>query len=124
MISDLATGRPRFVVLDAGSTVNELNEPNGSALSSGVTLLDAFIAAHYRPIQTFGFITVLRIKEGEVVTGPSVPSVSGLFLLETAGDEPPLAVDLDGTLIKADILHEGIISGESLPHSASGSIAA
>ena len=43
---------------------DDFAEPNESVVSSGVTLLDDFIRAHYRPVRTFGAITVLRAAEG------------------------------------------------------------
>jgi len=58
MINDMAAAKPRYVVLESDWEDN--NEPNESAISSGVTLLDDFINSHYKPIQVFGIITVLQ----------------------------------------------------------------
>jgi hypothetical protein len=62
MIGELQTAKPRYVVLEA--EWDDFAEPNESVVSSGVTLLDDFIRAHYRPVRTFGAITVLRAAEG------------------------------------------------------------
>ena len=62
MIGELQTAKPRYVVLEA--EWDDFAEPNESVVSSGVTLLDDFIRAHYRPVRTFGAITVLQAAEG------------------------------------------------------------
>jgi hypothetical protein len=62
MIGDLTATRPRYVVLEANW--EDSTEPNESAVSSGVTLLDDFIRANYQPIRAFGTIAVLQAKEG------------------------------------------------------------
>jgi hypothetical protein len=41
---------------------DDQREPNDSALSSGVTLLDDYIRQAYQPVATFGVNTVLRLK--------------------------------------------------------------
>jgi hypothetical protein len=62
MIGELQAATPEYVVLEAD--LENFSEPNESVVSSGVTLLDDFIRANYRPVQSFGTITVLKIKEG------------------------------------------------------------
>lgn len=59
MVTELAAARPKFVVLDASWAGSE--EPNDSSLSSGVRLLDDFIATHYHEARTFGAITLLQV---------------------------------------------------------------
>jgi hypothetical protein len=54
--ADLQANHVRWVIRDA-STENP-NEPNGSARSSGVTLLDEFLAARYRPVASSGPVSV------------------------------------------------------------------
>jgi hypothetical protein len=53
MIGDLARARPRVLVRWLDPRASEL-EPNGSARSSGVVLLDRWLAARYRPGPRFG----------------------------------------------------------------------
>jgi hypothetical protein len=45
-------------------------EPNDSAVSSGVTLLDDYIREAYEPVATFRAITVLRLRSVE----PAAPA--------------------------------------------------
>lgn len=56
MIGELERRKVRWIVRDA--TWENRREPNGSAVSSGITLLDDFIAAHYRPVATAGALSV------------------------------------------------------------------
>ena len=58
MIQDLEHSRPPYIVLD--SEFEKTQEPNDSALSSGVTLLDDYISNNYRPIQTFGVFAIRK----------------------------------------------------------------
>jgi hypothetical protein len=58
MIGDLLQSRPKFVVLDA--EWEGWREPNESAKSSGVQLLDEFIADNYQRVATFGSLTILK----------------------------------------------------------------
>lgn len=58
MIGDLERNRPPFVVLD--SEFENFREPNGSSWSSGVHLLDDYIAQHYAPEKKFGELTILK----------------------------------------------------------------
>jgi hypothetical protein len=56
MIEDLKRNRPPYIVVDA--EFDQVREPNDSANSSGVTLLDDYIRNNYRPVATFGTETV------------------------------------------------------------------
>jgi len=47
MIGELARGDVKWVVRDASPP---MDEPNGSALSSGINLIDDYVDAHYRPV--------------------------------------------------------------------------
>ena len=58
MIADLTARQTRMVVLDR--TWDMISEPNGSARSSGVTLLDDFIAARYHRVAEFGPYLILE----------------------------------------------------------------
>ncbi len=58
MIGDLLRSQPKYVVLDA--EWEGAREPNESAKSSGVRLLDEFIDDNYRRVATFGSLTVLK----------------------------------------------------------------
>ncbi len=57
MVNDLEESKPRLVWQE--STWDNMNEPNTSALSQGVLLLDRYLAEHYVAIATFGTITIL-----------------------------------------------------------------
>ena len=61
MIAEFRASRPRFVIID--STWVGANEPNESSLSSGITLLDEYIASQYHVIREFGAITVLQPQQ-------------------------------------------------------------
>lgn len=58
MIAEFTAASPRLIVLESGILGDP--EPNESANSSGVTLLDDYIASHYTPVRQFGPLTVLR----------------------------------------------------------------
>jgi len=62
MIADLERNRVKFVVLT--NMFEGASEPNDSALSTGVTLLDDYIKAHYRFQNTIGSYTILRRRDG------------------------------------------------------------
>ncbi len=66
MVVELQTRRPRYVVLS--SDWDNAEEPNDSAQSSGVTVLDQYIRTNYRAVAAFGRTTILennatRIRE-------------------------------------------------------------
>jgi hypothetical protein len=58
MIGELERKQPAYVVLDA--EFDDVREPNESANSSGVTLLDGYIRSQYRLAANFGTISVLQ----------------------------------------------------------------
>lgn len=58
MIGELERNRPPLIVVD--SEFENYREPNGSSVSTGVHLLDDYIAEHYVPEQTFGEMEILR----------------------------------------------------------------
>jgi len=62
MIGDLERNKPPYVVLDA--EWDAVNEPNESSKSTGVKALDEYLEGTYRPVATFGNLTVEeRIKQ-------------------------------------------------------------
>ncbi len=60
IIAELEKRRTRWALRDA--SWDDAAEPNDSAISSGVHLLDRYLATHYRPVATFGDISVLLAK--------------------------------------------------------------
>jgi hypothetical protein len=58
MIGGFEQHKPPYIVLD--SEFENSWEPNGSALSTGVHLLDDYIAAHYKAVQQYGVFTILQ----------------------------------------------------------------
>jgi hypothetical protein len=61
MVSELEGKKPRFVVLESDWDI--VKEPNGSALSSGVTILDDYIRLHYETVRQYDTISVLVRRE-------------------------------------------------------------
>jgi hypothetical protein len=58
MINELERNAPPYIVLD--SEFDLTLEPNDSAKSSGVTLLDDYIRDKYQPAETFGIMSIRR----------------------------------------------------------------
>ena len=58
MIGELERNRPSYVVLD--SEFENYREPNGSSVSTGVHLLDDYIAERYVLQKQFGIMTILK----------------------------------------------------------------
>ncbi len=56
IIADLQRNRVRWVVRDA--SFDEVNEPNGSAQSSGITLLDHYLDGNYRLVASSGKVAI------------------------------------------------------------------
>jgi hypothetical protein len=56
MIRELEQNTPPYIVLDA--EFDSVREPNDSAKSSGVTLLDGYLHDKYRLIETFGVLSI------------------------------------------------------------------
>jgi dolichyl-phosphate-mannose-protein mannosyltransferase len=69
IIQDLGDQQVRYIVLETGG--EEVREPNASGESTGVTELDAYIRAHYRPETAFGPHLILRrAPESPLARGP------------------------------------------------------
>jgi hypothetical protein len=62
MVSELEEKAPSYIVLD--SEFESSREPNDSAKSSGVTLLDDYIHDKYQPSETFGTMSIWRRRPG------------------------------------------------------------
>jgi len=60
MINDFDQNKPRYIWLE--STFNDVNEPNDSAKSSGIRILDEYINVRYQVVRIFGNISVLSRK--------------------------------------------------------------
>jgi hypothetical protein len=58
MITELERNAPPYIVLDSEFDLTQ--EPNDSAKSSGVTLLDDYIRDRYQPAETFGIMSIRR----------------------------------------------------------------
>ncbi len=75
MIAELSSKRPEFVVIE--SQWDNAREPNGSALSSGVTILDDYIRGHFTPVATFGTVSVLQDRNRHAASSSAAPGVAG-----------------------------------------------
>lgn len=60
IIAELENVKPNYIWLE--STWNSINEPNDSAISSGIKVLDEYILNKYIPAKIFGEITILQRK--------------------------------------------------------------
>ena len=58
MIGNLEQHKPPYIVLD--SEFDDLWEPNGSSVHTGVHLLDDYIADHYKTVQQNGNLAILK----------------------------------------------------------------
>jgi len=58
MITEMQNPNFQWIVLD--SRWEKMQEPNGSSISSGVTLLDQFIATHFVEVAQFGTLRILK----------------------------------------------------------------
>lgn len=68
IVADLQRSRVRWVVRDA--SFDEVEEPNGSARSSGITLLDRYIDGNYRPVASSGKVAIwLANRETPIAEG-------------------------------------------------------
>jgi putative flippase GtrA len=65
IIGDLQRNHVRWVVRDAN--FDDVMEPNGSAQSSGVTLLDQYLDKNYRPVAFSGKVKVLLANDTKPV---------------------------------------------------------
>ena len=70
IVGELQRTKPRLVVI--GANWGEVREPNDSAFSSGVTVLDDYIRHTFEPVATFGSNTLLRARsyENDSAVGP------------------------------------------------------
>jgi hypothetical protein len=59
MVHELAANAPPFIVLN--SEFDLVREENDSSRSTGVTLLDEYIRSKYRPVQTFGMMSIWQL---------------------------------------------------------------
>ncbi len=60
MVAALTRTHAPYVVLWAGG--EWMHEANGTSVSSGVTILDDFLAQHYQPVAHFGDYTILQMR--------------------------------------------------------------
>jgi hypothetical protein len=58
MVNELQRAKPELIVLEAKWA--DAHEPNDSANSSGVTLLDDYLKSSYKPVARFGPNTILQ----------------------------------------------------------------
>jgi hypothetical protein len=61
MIEELGESHPLYIVLD--SEFEHSNEPNDSAKSTGVTLLDEYIRRDYQREEAFGAMSIWRRRD-------------------------------------------------------------
>ena len=66
IIKELEHNHPRFAVLE--SQWDAIHEPNASALSSGVVLLDDYIRDRFKVVATFNTVSVLEDKHAVAAT--------------------------------------------------------
>ncbi len=71
MIADLQRDHTRWVVRN--TTFDNYSEPNLSSVSSGVTLLDQYLATHYRPVAQAGAYAVWLIDSAPAPAAPPNP---------------------------------------------------
>jgi len=72
IVHELASRHVRWVVRDSSFEV--VNEPNGSSKSSGVVLLDRYLAAHYRPVAASGKIAIWLVNGEPAPRGATRPA--------------------------------------------------
>lgn len=60
MIARLKERTPPYIMLDR--EFDTVWEPNGSSVSTGVHLLDQYIAAHYQPVEQYGNLAILHYE--------------------------------------------------------------
>lgn len=71
MIGELEQNRPPYAVLD--SEFQDVREPNGSAMSTGVHLLDDYLAAHYMTVCRFGELTIMKRRPAAAQKSSTTP---------------------------------------------------
>jgi len=57
MVAELQSARPPYVVIETWPV--GMPEPNGSSISSGVTLLDDYVRQSYKPVANFGIYGIM-----------------------------------------------------------------
>jgi hypothetical protein len=57
-VAELSSKKPPYIVLD--SAWDDFKEPNQSAVSSGVGILDDYIHSHFTPVAKFGTVSILK----------------------------------------------------------------
>lgn len=62
IVAEFERNPPPYIVLD--SEFESEHEPNDSSKSSGVTLLDEYIRNRYQSTETFGVLSVWKLKQG------------------------------------------------------------
>lgn len=62
MVLEFESKKPPFIALET-YWLGQYKEPNASALSSGVTILDEYIHLHYETVRRYGMISILARKE-------------------------------------------------------------
>lgn len=62
MVAEFGVTPPKLVVLD--DRWDAFEEPNASAVSSHVTLLDTYLASHFKEVTRFGSVHVLARRDG------------------------------------------------------------
>ncbi|QXC52233.1 hypothetical protein KHC17_23930 (plasmid) [Agrobacterium salinitolerans] len=65
MVEDIKRRNVRFIFQDR--SFDDVDEKNGSSISSGVTLLDKYIAKQFKEVRRFGPISVLERRENDYV---------------------------------------------------------
>lgn len=80
MIADLKANAVRWIIRD--SSFKDFNEPNGSSLSSGVDLLDRYLAGYYRRVAQFGDLEIWLLKS---VSEPHYDMKKSCFLQALPG---------------------------------------
>ena len=83
MVADLQRNDVRWAIRDA--SFDGMIEPNGSAVSSGVTLLDAYLATRFRQVAAFGNVSVWARRD---VPAPDVSDWSGCVAAKRAASAP------------------------------------
>ena len=63
MIGELEQAKPKLIVIE--DIRADWREPNDSAISSGVTLLDDHIHRAFEPVASFGVNTILRPRSAD-----------------------------------------------------------
>ncbi len=77
IVRELQSAKPKLVVLE--DVFTHVVEPNASARSSGVRVLDRYIAAHYAPAATFQRFQILQsagMPSSAAIASPAAPGIA------------------------------------------------